>query len=116
MCFAVLFVDGLAGGGYLPRTWRIVTFAHVAETREQARADMKFGLADFVRYFAKVATFPIIPPDVTGDPADYLTVKTRCDASFSVLPCVTNIVEVKKGAQKGGWFATFVNDHNGRMK
>jgi limonene 1,2-monooxygenase len=55
------------------RKWRIVTFAHVAETREQARADMKFGLADFVRYFGQVATFPIIPPDVTGDPADYLT-------------------------------------------
>src|SRR5260370_30009292 len=55
------------------RKWRIVTFAHVAETREQARADMKFGLEDFKRYFAEVATFPIIPPDVTGDPADYLT-------------------------------------------
>ena len=55
------------------RKWRIVTFAHVAETREQARAEMKFGLEDFVRYFAQVATFPIIPPDVTGDPADYLT-------------------------------------------
>ena len=55
------------------RKWRIVTFAHVAETREQARADVKFGLDDFKRYFAEVATFPIIPPDVTGDPADYLT-------------------------------------------
>jgi len=55
------------------RKWRIVTFAHVAETREQARADVKFGLEDFKRYFAEVATFPIIPPDVTGDPADYLT-------------------------------------------
>jgi limonene 1,2-monooxygenase len=55
------------------RKWRIVTFAHVAETREQARADVKFGLEDFKRYFAEVATFPIVPPDVTGDPADYLT-------------------------------------------
>ena len=27
--------------------WRIVTFAHVAETREKARADMAYGLADF---------------------------------------------------------------------
>src|SRR5262250_1801887 len=26
------------------RKWRIVTFAHVAETREQARQDVKFGL------------------------------------------------------------------------
>jgi limonene 1,2-monooxygenase len=55
------------------RKWRIVTFAHVAETREQARADMQFGLEDFKRYFAEVATFPIVPPDITGDPADYLT-------------------------------------------
>jgi len=55
------------------RKWRIVTFAHVAETREQARADMKFGLDDFRRYFTEVATFPIVPADITGDPADYLT-------------------------------------------
>ena len=41
--------------------WRIVTFAHVAETREQARADVKFGLADFNRYFNEVATFPDHP-------------------------------------------------------
>ena len=54
------------------RKWRIVTFAHVAETREQARADMKFGLEDFKRYFAEVATFPIVPPDITSDPAEYL--------------------------------------------
>src|SRR5438874_3105195 len=31
------------------RKWRIVTFAHVAETSEQARQDVKFGLADFNR-------------------------------------------------------------------
>jgi limonene 1,2-monooxygenase len=54
------------------RKWRIVTFAHVAETREQARADMQFGLDDFKRYFAEIATFPIVPPDIAGDPADYL--------------------------------------------
>ncbi len=54
------------------RNWRIVTFAHVAETREAAREQVKFGLGDFNRYFSEVATFPIIPPGVTGDPADYL--------------------------------------------
>src|SRR4051812_22768394 len=54
------------------RKWRIVTFAHVAETREDAHADVTFGLEDFARYFREVATFPIIPPDVIGDPAEYL--------------------------------------------
>ena len=29
------------------RKWRIVTFAHVAETTEQARREVKFGLDDF---------------------------------------------------------------------
>ena len=41
--------------------WRIVTFAHVAPTREQARKDVEFGLENFTRYFTEVATFPIIP-------------------------------------------------------
>src|SRR3984893_19424715 len=50
------------------RKWRIVTFAHVAETREQARAEVKFGLEDFKRYFAEVANFPVVPPAGTGDP------------------------------------------------
>ena len=48
--------------------WRIVTFAHVAATREQARKDVEFGLKDFARYFTDVATFPIIPPDI-DDPS-----------------------------------------------
>ena len=60
--------------GHTPdrRKWRMVTFAHVAETREEARADVKFGLDNFRRYFTEVGTFPIIPPDITGDPAEYL--------------------------------------------
>ena len=52
--------------------WRIVTFAHVAETREQARKDVEFGLANFARYFSDVATFPIIPPGI-ADPVEFLT-------------------------------------------
>jgi limonene 1,2-monooxygenase len=51
--------------------WRIVTFAHVAETREKARADMAYGLADFCKYFTDVATFPIVPADIK-DPVEFL--------------------------------------------
>lgn len=54
--------------------WRIVTFAHVAETREQAERDMEYGLDAFARYFSEVATFPIIPPEIT-DPINYLREK-----------------------------------------
>ena len=59
--------------GHVPERnkWRIVTFAHVAETREQARRDVEFGIHDFAAYFRDVATFPIIPRDVT-DPVGYV--------------------------------------------
>ena len=51
--------------------WRIVTFAHVAETREQAERDVAYGLEAYARYFSEVATFPIIPAGIS-DPVAYL--------------------------------------------
>ena len=41
--------------------WRIVTFAHVAETREQAREDVKFGLERFANYFTRRRDLPDHP-------------------------------------------------------
>ncbi len=40
---------------------------NIAETREQARKNVQFGVQAFANYFRYVATFPIIPPEV-GDP------------------------------------------------
>jgi len=36
------------------RNWRLVVPMHLAETREQARADMRHGLLKLVRYFEKL--------------------------------------------------------------
>ncbi|HEX2381902.1 MAG TPA: LLM class flavin-dependent oxidoreductase [Acidimicrobiales bacterium] len=41
--------------------WRLVGPVHIAETREQAYADVQFGLADWVDYFQRVAALPIAP-------------------------------------------------------
>src|SRR6185295_7876480 len=82
------------------RKWRIVSFAHVAETREQARADVKFGLEDFRRYFAEVATFPIIPPEVTGDPAEYL-VSSGLACIGTPEDCVRHFERLWKGSNWG---------------
>ena len=43
------------------RQWRLVSQIHLAETREQAMADVEFGLGDYFEYFRKVAALPIIP-------------------------------------------------------
>ena len=52
--------------------WRLVSLAHVAETREQARRNVEFGLEDWAKYFREIATFPIVPPEI-DDAYEYLT-------------------------------------------
>jgi limonene 1,2-monooxygenase len=51
--------------------WRLVGPIHIAETREQAREDVRFGLAKWLTYFTEVAALPIAPQD-GGDPVDAL--------------------------------------------
>lgn len=46
------------------RHWRLVTLMHIAETREQARKNVEFGLEAWARYFREVATFPIVAPGI----------------------------------------------------
>jgi limonene 1,2-monooxygenase len=114
-----LYEQSARAAGNTPdrRNWRIVTFAHIAETREQAHADVKFGLENFKRYFFEVATFPIIPPDVTGDSAEYL-VSTGLACIGTPEDCVRHFERLWKGSDGGlggilllahnwaGWAAT----------
>ena len=44
-----------------PREWRCVVPMHLAETREQARADMEHGLLKLVRYFEKLGGEDLAP-------------------------------------------------------
>ncbi len=44
--------------------WRLVTLMHIAETREKAEENVRFGLENFAKYFREIATFPIIPPGI----------------------------------------------------
>jgi limonene 1,2-monooxygenase len=82
------------------RKWRIVTFAHVADTREQARRDVQFGLEDFRRYFSEVATFPIIPPEIDSDPVDYL-VNSGLACIGTPSDCVAHFERLWKGSNGG---------------
>jgi limonene 1,2-monooxygenase len=48
--------------------WRLVGPMHIAETEEQARKDVEFGLKDWIDYFQKVAALPLAPE--TDNPAE----------------------------------------------
>src|SRR5579885_740706 len=53
--------------------WRLVGPMHLAETEEQARKDVEFGLARWVDYFQRVAALPLAPPtDDTSELVDAL--------------------------------------------
>ncbi len=89
--------------------WRIVTFAHVAPTREQARAEVAFGLADYAKYFTDVATFPIIPPGI-ADPLEYLTSNgIACIGTPD--DCIRHFERLWKGSEGGmGAVLTLANN------
>jgi limonene 1,2-monooxygenase len=50
---------------------RICSLMHIAETREKAFENVKFGLEPWCRYLAEAGTFAIVPPNIT-DPANFL--------------------------------------------
>jgi limonene 1,2-monooxygenase len=56
------------------KNWTLVGPFHIAETDEQARADVKFGIESWFRYFQKVAAFPqmTIPGDQTDAMIDII--------------------------------------------
>ena len=107
-----VYEETARANGHAPdrRKWRIVTFAHVAETCEQARADVRFGLENFKRYFAEVGTFPIVPPDITGDPAEYL-VSTGIACIGAPDDCIRHFERLWKGSS-GGFGGVLLLAHN----
>jgi limonene 1,2-monooxygenase len=68
-----IYEETARANGHTPnrKDWRVVGFFHIAETREQAIKNVKFGVEQFAQYFRDVATFPIIPGDV-GDATEWL--------------------------------------------
>lgn len=67
-----LYEETARANGHVPNraNWRLVTLMHIAETREQAKKNVQFGINQFRDYFDDVATFPIVPAGVT-DPYTY---------------------------------------------
>ena len=51
--------------------WRLVGPVHVAETREKARENVRFGIEKWIYYFREIAALPLVPEDA-DDPVDAL--------------------------------------------
>ena len=61
-----------AGHSVSREKWRVVTLAHVARSRAQAKKNVEHGLDKWAQYFREIATFPIVPPEI-DDAYGFLT-------------------------------------------
>jgi limonene 1,2-monooxygenase len=88
--------------------WRLVGPMHIAETREQARADVAFGLRKWLYYFTDVAALPMAV-DADADPVDAL-VATGLAVVGTPDDAIAQIERLEK--QSGGFGAYLSLDHN----
>jgi limonene 1,2-monooxygenase len=90
------------------RGWRLVGPVHVAETREQARANVRFGLEKWLFYFREVAALPVAPMDGT-DPVDAL-IASGIAVIGTPDDCIAQIERLEK--QSGGFGCFLQLAHN----
>ena len=85
--------------------WRLVGPMHIADTKEQAIADVEFGLAQWVDYFQRVAALPLAP-----DTANHETLVDALNASgFAVIGTVEDAVnQVERLRKQSNGFGTFL--------
>jgi limonene 1,2-monooxygenase len=90
--------------------WRVMTIVHLAETEEQARRDVAFGIADFFRYFQNVAAFPQFA--VQGDHVDEM-IDFVNDNGLGVIGTPDMFIELMgKWQEQSGGFGTCMLLHH----
>jgi limonene 1,2-monooxygenase len=87
------------------QAWRLVGPIHIAETREQAYEDVKFGLSDWVDYFQRVAALPLAPEtDDATELADAMNA-----SGFAVIGTPDDaIAQIERLVEQSGGFGTFL--------
>jgi len=83
--------------------WRLVGPMHIAETREKARENVRFGLEKWLYYFREVAALPLAPAD-GGDPVDALIA-----SGLAVIGTPDDaIVQIERLEKQSGGFGCFL--------
>lgn len=88
--------------------WRLVGPVHIAETREKARENVRYGLERWLEYMTQVAALPLAPPPGT-DPIDFIIA-----SGFGVIGTPDDFVaQMGRLNEQSGGFGCFLNlDHH----
>lgn len=82
--------------------WRLVGPMHIAPTREQARAEARFGIDDWMYYFREVAALPLAADG--ADPIDALV-----DAGMAVVGTPDDaIAQIARLQERSGGFGAYL--------
>ncbi len=88
------------------RRWRLVGPIHIADTKEQAYEDVRFGLAQWVDYFQRVAALPL---GVEGIETDAMA-DTLNATGFAVIGTVDDAAaQIQRLIDQSGGFGTFLS-------
>ncbi|MGO9061279.1 MAG: LLM class flavin-dependent oxidoreductase [Candidatus Binataceae bacterium] len=87
--------------------WRLVGPVHVAESREQARANVRFGLEKWIYYFREIAALPIAADG--ADPVDAM-IKSGLAVIGTPEDCIAQLERLQK--QSGGYGCFLQLAHN----
>jgi len=90
-------------------SWRLVGPMHIAETREKARENVRFGLSKWLTYFREVANLPVAPDDDGSDPVDMM-IKSGTAIIGTPEDAVAQISKLQK--QSGGFGCFLQLAHN----
>lgn len=83
--------------------WSLVGPMHIAETRKQAFANVKYGIGDWVKYFQEVAALPVAPSD-GSDPA-----KAMVESGIAVIGTPDDAIkQIKRLQEQSGGFGCFL--------
>jgi len=88
--------------------WRLVGPMHIAESVDQARRDVRYGLEHWLHYFQHVAALPLVPPELQVDSIDTL-IDLMNMSGLAVIGTPDMAVEcVRRLEQQSGGFGTFL--------
>jgi limonene 1,2-monooxygenase len=84
--------------------WRLVGPMHIAESRDQARKDVRFGLEQWLDYFRRVAALPLAPQGSIDDAVDAMNA-----TGFTVIGTVDDAVaQLTRLREQSGGFGGYL--------
>ena len=87
--------------------WRLVGPVHVAETRERARANVRFGIQEWLRYFAQVGHLPL---DATGEGDVDAEIDALIDSRIATIGTPDDLAaQIERLERQSGGFGVFLD-------